>query len=65
MGYASGGVLNGFDNCQSATRFAGGDPLNFRAGDTNVGQFTIGQVREFAPHRFRTASRHDIGERWK
>jgi predicted DNA-binding ribbon-helix-helix protein len=22
--------------------FAGGDPLNVRSGDTNVGQFTIG-----------------------
>jgi hypothetical protein len=34
-----------------ATRFAGGDPINVRAGDANVSQFTIGQVRKFAPHR--------------
>jgi hypothetical protein len=41
----------GPERCRLATRFTGGDPLNFRAGDTNVGQFAIGQVREFAPHR--------------
>src|SRR5271156_5558727 len=44
-------AASGPERCRLAMRFPGGDPLNVRAGDTNVGQFTIGQVREFAPHR--------------
>jgi len=31
--------------------FLGGDSFYVRAGNANVGQFTIGQLGELAPHR--------------
>jgi hypothetical protein len=50
-GCTSGDALNSFDSRQLAMRFPRGDPLNVRAGNANVGQFTIGQLGELAPHR--------------